>query len=54
MVRDGRAMKVDFVVVGLSLWIILYSVASSGYKSRVLLVTGCVGAHGDMSLFDCA
>ena len=54
MVRDGRATKVGFVVVGIPSWINLDRVAASGYKSRVELVTGCVVDVKDMSLIDCA
>ena len=52
MVRDGRATKVSFVVVGLPSWINLDRVAPSRYKSRVELVTGCVIDGKDMSLID--
>ena len=52
--RYGRAMKVDFVVVGLPSWINLDSVAPSGYKSKVSLLTGGIVDGVDMSLIDCA
>ena len=51
--RDGRATKVGFVVVGLPLWINLDRVASSGYKSRVSFFTGSVVDVVNMSLIDC-
>ena len=52
--RDGRAMKVGFVVVSLPSWINLDSVAPSEHKSWVSLFTGWVGDRVDMSLIDCA
>ena len=54
LVRDGRATKVGFVVVGLPSWINLDSVAPLEYKSRVSLSTGWVVDVDDMSLIDCA
>ena len=49
-----RATKVGFVVVGLSSWINLDSVASLEYKSRVSLFTGWVVDRVGMSLIDSA
>ena len=52
--RDGRATKVGFVVVGLPLWINLDSVAPLEYKSRVLWFIRGIVELEDMSLLDCA
>ena len=54
LVRDGKAMKVGFVVVGLPSWINLDSVDPSEYKSRVLLLSALVVDGVDMSFIDCA
>ena len=50
--RDGRAMEVGFVVVGLPSRINLDSVAPSGYKSRVWLFNRWVVDVVDMGLID--